>query len=338
MCTGIKLTAKNGAIIYARTLEFGQDLASNIVMIPRNYTCNGTVPLNNNGLPWQTTYAAVGANACNINTIVDGVNEKGLAGGLFYFTDYADFQPVQQSEMQHALAPWNLMTWILTTCATVAQVKQVLPTIKVANVVFGPWNIVPPVHAIVHDAQGQSVVIEYVNGQLNMHDNPLGTITNAPTFDWHMINLKNYINLSAFNINKKQLGNVMLATDSQGSGMLGLPGDFTSPSRFVRATAVSQAVVQPQTEEDARDMAFHILNLFDIPMGVVREVANNQVHYDHTEWTSACDINNKRYYFHTYDDRQIRMVDLMKMNLDVAQPVVISMQGSQKIVDVTMAK
>jgi len=334
MCTGIKLTAQNDAVIFARTLEFGQDLSSNIVMAPRNHEWTSTAP-SGKGLTWKSTYAAVGTNACNVLGLIDGVNEAGLAGGLFYFPDYAKFQTVTKEQESNSIAPWDLMTWILSTCATVTQLKESLPKIYVSNVEFGPWKMTPPVHAIVHDTQGNSLVIEYINGTLHMHDNPIGTFTNAPSFDWHMINVKNYINLSAFNITKRTIGKLDISPDSQGSGMLGLPGDFTAPSRFIRATAFAQSVVNLTTEKEALESAFHILNLFDIPLGVVRQAVTNDVSYEYTQWTSACDLKNRRYYFHTYENSQIYMVDLMKMNLDAPKPLTISMKHSAQIIDLS---
>jgi len=334
MCTGIKLVAQNNAVTYARTLEFGQNLDSKIIMIPRNYVLTSLAP-SGQGLQWKTKYAAVGANACGVLTILDGVNEQGLGGGLFYFPDYAYYQTVTKEEEANSIAPWDLMTWVLTTCDSVAQVKELLPTIKVSNTFFDPWKIVPPVHAIVHDAQGFSLVIEYIDGKLIMHDNPIGTCTNAPSFDWHMTNLKNYINLSPVNIDKAQLGPICLTSTGQGSGMLGLPGDFTPPSRFVRAAFLSQTAMNMTTEYEAIHTAFHILNLFNIPQGTVREKIDNGISCDYTQWTSAADLKNKCYYFHTYDNRQIHMINLMRMTLDAQDPVVKEMRYKEGIADIT---
>ena len=185
--------------------------------------------------------------------------------------------------------------------------------------------MVPPVHAIVHDQTGHSLVIEYVNGDLKLFDNPIGVFTNAPTFDWHITNLRNYVNLSALNVPKIEFKNVEFAPLSQGSGMLGLPGDFTSPSRFIRATAFSQSIANIKNENEALDAAFHLLNLFDIPVGVVRAKENGHIRYEYTQWTSASDLKNKKYYFHTYNNRNLQMIDLMQMDLDAKEVVVRNM-------------
>ena len=335
MCTGIRVMAENGAIIYARTLEFGINTESNIIMIPRNYSFIGTTPSEIQGLHWKSKYAVLGANMLNIVGVIDGVNEKGLSGGLFYFPDFAKYQEGSSDQFERSIAPWELMTWILTNFSTIAEVKEHLPTIKVTNTIFGSWGIIPPIHAVVHDLSGESLVIEYIEGELSLHDNPIGIITNSPEFDWHITNLSNYINLSPFNVENLKLKEICLKPLGQGSGMLGLPGDFTSPSRFVRATIFMQTLVNIKTEGNALDAAFHILNLFDIPFGSVIEKNNGTANYELTQWTTASDLKNRRYYWHTHENRQIQMVDLMRMDMNVKSPIVIQMHKKRFIADVT---
>ncbi len=171
---------------------------------------------------------------------------------------------------------------------------------------------VAPVHFVVHDRSGKSAVIEPLNKSLKIYDNPLGVVTNSPTFDWHMTNLRNYVNLTATNVPPINLGGVTLAQFGQGSGLRGLPGDFTPPSRFVRAVAFSQSAIPSATAAQAVLQAFHILNNFDIPYGAVREAENGQTHAEATTWTSASDLKNLHWYFRTYDDQSIRSVDLAK--------------------------
>jgi len=200
--------------------------------------------------------------------------------------------------------------------------------------VFAGWGFAPEAHYIVHDASGKSIVIEYVGGKLNVHDNPLGVLTNSPAFDWHMTNLRNYVNFSMTNVPPVKLGSIKLLPFGQGSGMLGLPGDFTPPSRFVRAVAFSQSVFKPKTGADAVLEAFHILNQFDIPKGAAREHEKDEhgnILADYTIWTSASDLKAMQYYFRTYENSQIRMVDLMKMKIDGKDMVKISMKGAENI-------
>lgn len=268
------------------------------------------------------------------------VNEKGLAVGTFYFPGYADFQEVSEKDYPQTIAPDQFGIWALSQFATVSEVKAALPTVKVGKVIFEEFGFLPPFHYVIHDSEGNCVVVEYVKGKLTLHDNPLGLIGNSPTFDWHMTNLRNYVNLSPLNVPPVELSEMKLEQFGEGSGLLGLPGDFTPPSRFVRAAVFSkttQAVLPAETGEQAVLQAFHILNNFDIPRGSVRPAPNSETpdHYDYTVWTSACDLQSKRFYFHTYESRLIRMVDLMKCNLDAKKIVRIKMSDSEHIQDVT---
>jgi choloylglycine hydrolase len=333
-CTGITLVAADGTVVHARTLEFAIDLHSDVIMVPRGYARVGTTPDGKPGLKWKAKYASVGANGVGMPVLFDGVNEKGLSSGLFYFPTSAKYMPYTPSDAGRTMAPWELGSWMLENFASVEEVKANIDTVVVPAVVYQGWGFAPEVHFIVSDATGKSIVIEYVGGKLNLYDNPLGVLTNSPAFDWHMTNLRNYVNFSLSNVPPVKLGPVTLQPFGQGSGMLGIPGDFTPPSRFVRAVAFSQSVLPSQTGDDAVLEAFHVLNNFDIPKGAAREPEKDDhgnIQADYTLWTSASDLKAKRFYFRTYQNSQIRMVALMKMNLDARDIVTISMKGPEVI-------
>jgi choloylglycine hydrolase len=337
MCTGIRLTAKTGAIVSARTMEFGIDLESEIMMSPRGHARTGTTPDGLDGLEWKAKYASVGITGLGLDALIDGVNEKGLGVGIFYFPHYVGYMPYVPADASNTIAPWQVASWILDQFASVDAVKQSIGRIVVAPAILSQWKIVPPFHYVVYDSAGSSIVIEYVGGKLNVHDNLLGVITNSPSFDWHMTNLNNYLTYSFTNVPAVKLGPVQLGPFGDGNGMFGLPGDSTPPSRFVRAVAYSQSVWQSKTGADAVLEAFHILNNFDIPVGSVRGAVSKDgvVTADYTLWTCARDLEKKNYYFRTYENSQIRMVELMKMNLDANAPVRISMKGEEVIQSLT---
>ena len=162
--------------------------------------------------------------------------------------------------------------------------------------------------------------------------------TNSPAFDWQMTNLSNYVNFSMTNVPPVKLGPVTLEPFGQGSGMLGIPGDFTPPSRFVRAVAFSHSVFPSKTGDDAVLETFHILNQFDIPKGAAREHQKDEhgnILADYTIWTDATDLKAKRFYFRTYENSRIRMVDLTRMNLDGTDIVTIAMKGGEDIQSLT---
>jgi choloylglycine hydrolase len=196
-------------------------------------------------------------------------------------------------------------------------------------------GFVPPVHYIVTDAGGKSVVLEYVAGELKIHANPFGVMANSPTFDWHMTNLSNYVTMSDKNVEKIDLAGKEVKGLGQGSGMLGLPGDFTPPSRFVRAVAFSKTALPVANAKEGVLQAFHILNQFDIPKGSARGIDQGKEVSDYTLWTSAADLKNLRYYFRTFDNSRIRMVDMKAVDLDAKEIRTILMKSEEQIEDVS---
>lgn len=331
-CTGIQVKTTEGAVITGRSMEFGFNLESDIAIIPRGKAYTGTAPGGKPGLKWTGKFGVVGLNALKMPHIVDGVNEKGLGIGLFYFPGFAEYQAVPEGSAARALAPWELGTYLLTTCADVEEASRAVRQVLVGATVLPAWNALPPVHFRLQDASGKGAVIEYVGGKLTIHDNPLGVITNAPTFDWHMTNLRNYINLSSTSVRPVELGGLELMPLGQGSGMLGLPGDFTPPSRFVRAVAFSQAAAPVAQAADGVKQVFHILNNFDIPRGSVKD-RTGQASDEYTQWTSVSDLSGCAFYFRTYDDSRIRMVQLKKCNLDAGDITTISTKQKEEFED-----
>ena len=334
-CTGIRIKPKDGSMIAARTLEFAADLRSNVIVIPRGTESVGTAPGGKPGLRWKSKHGMVGANGFDMPAIVDGLNEKGLGIGIFYFPGYAKYQEVKEEDFGKTIAPWELPVYLLGNCANVDEAIQAVRNIRVGEVVQKEMGYVPPCHYIVNDAGGRCVVLEYVGGELKIHRNPLGVITNSPTFDWHLTNLSNYVNLTVNNVPPVDMAGIKFGGLGQGSGMLGLPGDFTPPSRFVRAVAFSQSALPVATAHDGVLQAFHILNQFDIPKGAARGTDNGKTVADYTLWTSVSDLKNHRYYFRTFDNSRIRVIDLNEMDLDAKTIKTISMAGKEVIEDLS---
>ena len=340
-CTGITLEAEDGSTVFARTMELGGDLVQwDLVVVPRGTAYEGSTPSGKPGLEWTAKYGFAGASAFGLPHVADGVNEAGLATGVFMFAHYAEYQKVTESDADKTLGPFELATWILSSNATVAEVKEGLSKIKVANVTFEApgWGGGAPFHWFVVDESGEAVVVEYVGGELNIHDNPLGVITNAPTFDWHITNLKGYVNLTPEDVPELKLGSLSVTEFGHGTGFRGLPGDFTPPSRFVRAAFLKTAAVPGKTADEAVVQAFHVLNQFDIPLGTVRGPGlAGQPMLEQTDWTSASDLANRRYYIHTVDTRRIHMIDLKKAPLDAAEPINVALPTEETFVDLTPA-
>jgi choloylglycine hydrolase len=335
-CTGIRLIAKDGGVVAARTLEFGFDLHSEVLVVPAGTALTGTLPDGGKGISYTTKYGFLGANAEGLTAIVDGINDQGLYVGLFYFPGYASYADATKENAVRAMAPHEYANWLLGNFANVEEVKANFNKVALVPVVVEAIEQAAPVHFVVHDRSGKSVVIEPLDRTLKIYDNPLGVMTNSPDFDWHMTNLRNYVNLTATNVPPIGVGGIKLAQLGQGSGLRGLPGDFTPPSRFVRAVAFAQSALPSDTAAKAVLQAFHILNNFDIPFGAVREIDNGQLHAEATTWTSASDLKNLRWFFKTYDDQSIHSVDLTKA-LAAAQGKIrhIKMDSQQPIDDVS---
>jgi choloylglycine hydrolase len=315
-CTGIRLIAADGSVVCARTLEFGIDLRSDVIMVPRGYARTGSTPEGANGLKWTSKYASLGANGVGLPFLFEGVNEKGLAAGVFYFPTTAGYMKYDPAKAAQTMAPWEIGSWILENFATIEEVKQNIGSIVVAPVVFEKWGFVPPVHFVVYDTSGKSIVIEYIEGKLHVDDDVLGVITNSPSFDWHMTNLRNYVNFSMVNVPPVEVGGVKLEGFGQGTGMLGMPGDFTPPSRFVRAVAFSKTARPTPTGDETIYEVFRILDNFNVPLGASEGSGEDKTQgmRSSTIWTSASDTHDKVFYYHTQHNRRVRMVDLKKID------------------------
>jgi len=334
-CTGISLKSADGAAIRGRTLEFGFPMQSKVIVIPAGKEFAGTLPDGGKGLVYKSKYAIVGANALGLPVLLDGINDQGLSVGLFYFPNYAKYTDVTPENASHALAGYEFGVWALANFATVDEVREAVKDIVLvptpAPGLGSAQGAVPGAHFFLQDRSGKSIAIEPVDGTLKVHDAPLGVMTNAPTYDWHMTNLANYINLSVKDIESAKVGPVTVNAFGAGAGLVGLPGDFTPPSRFVRAVVFSQSAVPNATAEDAVLSAFHILNQFDIPKGSLLNSAGGETLSEITEWTSVADLKNLRWYFRTFTDQSIHMVDL-KQAVEAAKGEVstIEMEGTKQ--------
>jgi choloylglycine hydrolase len=312
-CTSIRIKTEDGLVFYARTFEGGVDFQSGLAVIPQGTVYHGTLPDNTSkGLTWTTKYGIVGMTAFKMPLLSDGLNEKGLVVANLMFPGYAGYESFDPGKAAKTLAHFEVATWLLANFATVAEVRQAIGKVRVCEgpTVVSGFSL--PLHFAVHDPQGNSLVIEYYQGKLHIYDNPLGVATNSPTFDWMLTYLNNFINLSPDNVPEKKLQGLTLHQFGQGSGMIGLPGDFTPPSRLVRMVALTQAALPVKGPEAGLNLAMTIINNVDVPKGAAREKTEKGLLADYDQWTVAVDLARKRYYFHTYDNKNWRYIDLAK--------------------------
>jgi choloylglycine hydrolase len=315
-CTSIRIKTTDGSVLYARTMEYAALLHSGISVVPQGAGFAGTLPDGSfNGLSWKAKYAFVGMNAYGLPLIVDGINEQGLIVGALVFPEYAGYQPYEPARANQTIAQYEVPNYLLSQFATVAEVRAGLGAVSVCQgpqasqgVTVGPL----PLHYTVHDASGDSLVIEYIGGTLRLHDNPLGVLTNAPPFDWMTTYLSNSVNLSAVNVPTLDLKNYTVHQTGQGSGMLGLPGDFTPPNRFLRMVALTQAAKPVTGAEAGLNLVMTLIDNVDIALGTVRDKTKDGELLELTQWAGAADTARLRYYFRTYDNKNWHYVDLKK--------------------------
>lgn len=334
-CTGIKVNIEDGHAVNGRTLEFGVEVQTSVAVIPRGYSFMGTTPMGE-GLSYKAKYAVVGTIAYGTLAIMDGLNEKGLSVGTFYFPGYAGYVETTKENRSQSLSPVDFSNWLLAQFSTLDEVKEGVGEVFIAPTVSKEWGAAPPpFHYIVYDRTGMALVIEPIGGKLVLYDNPLGVLTNSPTFDWHITHLRSFLNLSPNNVGPLDLSGFVLTPIGQGSGLVGLPGDFTPPSRFVRGVFFSANSFPAESSEAAVFSAFHILNQFDIPDGSVRQRKSGSVHRDITQATCVKDPVQLRYYFKTFSDQRVKCVDLNRFDLSGKEVRMISTAGVEEVIDLS---
>ncbi|GAB4547697.1 MAG: choloylglycine hydrolase family protein [Phycisphaerales bacterium] len=323
-CTGITLRARDGAVVYGRTMEWGTfDLHSRVSVIPRGLAFTGATPDKQPGMRWTAKYGVVALDGVGKDIVLDGMNEKGLTAGIFYHPGFAEYPAYDPAKAAKTIGPTDLGTFLLTTCATVEEVRTAVSDVLVAPVVEEAIGIAPPVHLLVTEPSGKAIVVEFTKGKTVIHEAPLGVITNAPNYDWHNINLRNYVNLSPVAIPDKQLDGDTFKALGGGSGMIGLPGDFTPPSRFVRAVAFSQTARPTATGDETVYELFRILDNFNVPLGSAEGSGDDKTKgmRSSTIWTTAHDTKNLVLYYHTAHNRRVRMVDLKKIDFGASKEI-----------------
>ncbi|MGB0135232.1 linear amide C-N hydrolase [Dokdonella sp.] len=335
-CTGIVMRAQDGTVVPGRTMEFGFDMHSNIIAIPAGtkITTLGLDPAEK-GFTYSVKYGFLGANGLDMPIVFDGMNSEGLYFGALYFAGDAVFGKVTDANRNQAVSSEELGNWILGQFATVQEVRAALPSISIVGTHIDAIDSVAPFHYAVTDATGASIVVEYTKNGLHIHDNTVNVITNNPPYDWHLTNLRNYIGLHAENNTAITVGKQKLLPFGQGTGMAGLPGDFTSPSRFVRAVAFANASLPAATGKDAVFQTFHVLNAFDIPKGAIRENDGGNVHTDYTIWASASDTKSVTYYYKTYLTQAVESIDVRAAVSSISKPTTVVMEDGFRIHDRT---
>ena len=313
-CTDARVTAKDGSVLTARSMEFGAAMNSRLVIRPRGSEFESPASGNTKGKSWKGKYGFTYLDGLGIDCVVDGLNEAGLGFGALYLPDFAKYEEVESSMNGRAISNLQLGAWILSQFSNVDEVRISLSEINVWGEklsIFG--NEYVPLHYVVHDSSGKSIVLEWVDGKLSVYDNNIGVMTNSPPYDWHLTNLRNYISLSPDNSNPVVVGGITYPANGQGSGLFGMPGDPTPPSRFIQTAFALTSSTTPNDATEALILGQKLLNRVDLPEGLARDPKSGES--DITQWVVFRDHKDKVYYYRTYNDMTLRAIDLKTADL-----------------------
>ena len=299
MCTAINDIGRYH--LFGRTLDLDRSYGEATVILPRSATIEFS-------REWASVYhfAMIGT-----ATVVDGVplffdafNEKGLAAAALNFPDIAVYSNTRKNA--HNVAAFELIPWVLGRCESVSCAVRLLKDTNVTSDSFSADMPTTPLHWLIADGH-ESITVEPGENGLEIHKNPFGVLTNAPEFRFHSMNVSNYMKVSPSEPENSLCPSVEMNTYSRGMGGIGLPGDMSSASRFVRAVFAKEHTVHTHSEIEAVSRMFHLFGTVAQPQGFARTAADQPIS---TVYTSCACAQSKTYYYTTYADRRIRAVRL----------------------------
>ena len=319
MCTAS--TYKTKDFYFGRTLDYDFSYGEEITVTPRNfvfrYSSMGTM---------EKHYAMIGIAHIEggYPLYYDAVNEKGLGMAGLNFVGNADYKG--EIAGKENVASFEFIPWILSQCATVQEAKNLLKKINLTDRKFNDKLPAAQLHWLIADRK-EAITVESVKDGIMVYDNPAGVLTNNPPFKEQMFQLNNYMHLSTRSPQNHFSDKLPLSVYGRGMGAIGLPGDLSSQSRFVRAAFVKMNAVSGDSENESVSQFFHILGSVDQQRGCC-EVEDGK--YEYTIYTGCCNADKGVYYYPTYDNHQITAVDMYKENLEgghlVTYPLI---QGEQ---------
>ncbi|MGN0612763.1 MAG: choloylglycine hydrolase [Porcipelethomonas sp.] len=308
MCTAV--TYKTNDFYFGRTLDYEFSYGEAVTIVPRNY------PLSFRSLGTMNShYSMIGMACADIDypLFYDAVNEKGLGMAGLNFVGNAFYR--DECSGKDNAASFEIILWVLCQCATVDEAETLLKNINITNTVFSDQLPPAQLHWIIADSS-RAVTVESTKDGISVYDNPVGVLTNNPPFDEQMFQLNNYMYLSPKSPENHFSKKLPLKCYSRGMGALGLPGDLSSQSRFIRAAFVRMNSVSGNSENESVSQFFHILGSVDQQRGCC-DVGEGE--YEITLYTCCCNATRGIYYYTTYDNHQITAVDLNHEDLSGRQ-------------------
>ncbi len=307
MCTAI--TYQTNDCYFGRNLDLERGYGERVVITPRNFPFGFRY-----ASPLARHYAMIGmaAVADDYPLYFEATNEKGLSMAGLNFPKNAVYGAYTEGKTN--LAPFELIPYLLGRFSTVHEARAALADICVVDCPYSEDLPVTPLHWLIADGS-EAIVLECTKEGARVYDNPFGVLTNNPPFDFHLHNLQNYMALHEGAAENRLAPAAPLENDSLGMGALGLPGDFSSASRFVRAVFVKEKSVSDGSERESVNQFFHILRAVAMPKGCVL-TPNGE--YEYTRYSSCCNTDTGVYYYTTYEDATPRRVAMGDFDLDGA--------------------
>lgn len=310
MCTGLILQANDGNHLFGRNMDIEFSFNQSIIFLPRNYKGVNT----ETGREVTPKYAILGMGTIfnEYPTFADGFNEKGLGVAGLNFPQYA-YYPAEREEGKINVPQYDFILWLLANFSSVEEVKETLKNTLIVDERISKNVPNSTLHWIVTDTTGKSIVVEQSKEGLKVFDNNVGVLTNSPTFDWHLTNLHQYLNMNYNQIATSQVGDESLKALGVGTGLVGLPGDFTPASRFIRVALLRDAMIKNNKDGINIVEFFHILNNVAMISGsVLTEAGKN----DLTQYSSCMNLEEQTYSYNTYENNQINVVDMKKEDIN----------------------
>ena len=320
MCTAITYKTKNH--YFGRNLDLEISYNEMVIITPKNYPFQFR---KNKELKKHYAIIGMGIVVDDYPLYFDATNEKGLSMAGLNFPENADYK--EEQEGLDNISPFEFIPWILGQCANIHEVKEKFKKINLVSINFSKELTLSPLHWIISDKE-TSITVECVKEGLKIYDNPVGVLTNNPTFDMQLFSLNNYMHLSTKNPVNLFSEKIKLNIYSRGMGAMGLPGDLSSQSRFVKAVFTKMNSISGDSESESISQFFHILESVYQQKGCVLV---NEDKYEFTLYSSCCNTDKGIYYYKTYENSQITGVDMQKENIEDDKLITYSLVRGQKI-------
>ena len=305
MCTAV--TYKTKDFYFGRTLDYEYSYKEEITITPRNYNFKFR---NKNNIDKHYAIIGMAYIADDYPLYYDAVNEKGLGIAGLNFVGNAYYYDVKPDKDN--IAQFEFIPWILSQCENVKEARKLFKNINITNIKFNSQLPLAQLHWLISD-ENESITVEAIKDGIHVYENPVGVLTNNPRFDKQLFELNKYMHLSPKNPQNNFSKDLNLEYYSRGMGGIGLPGDLSSQSRFIRASFVKMNSVSGESERESVSQFFHILNSVDQPRGCC-ELDDGK--YEITIYTYCCNATKGIYYYTTYNNHQITAVDIHEENLD----------------------